>query len=144
MARNTIFRRVMFKCAGCGTEKEAKAQVPVQHARTPLATPEGWGTADVLGQHDTLGIVTVLAVPVCSEECGQAFMIALNADPKEGRVTTAPPEIVAHVRKCQETFGTGAKSGGIDVEAQKASEPRLVAVPGDDGFDAPRGPGSAP
>lgn len=142
MARNTIFRRVMFKCAGCGTEKEAKAQVPVQHARTPLATPEGWGTADVMGQHDTFGAVTVLAIPVCSEECGVAFMEALNADPK-APVVGAQADMVEWVRNAQTAFGTGAKSGGLDVEAQKAAEPKLIAVPGDDGFDAPRGPGSA-
>jgi hypothetical protein len=81
----TIFKKVMFKCAGCGKTQEAKAQVPVREARSPLAVPTGWGTADIVGQHDTFGAVTVLAVPVCGEDCGLVFMKALSegADSEE-------------------------------------------------------------
>lgn len=108
---STIFRQVTFKCAGCGTKRSVAAEVPVHDARTPFALPEGWGTADVIGQHSATGILLLLAVPVCSEACGGVFMRAISPGAGED-VVLATPDVVAHVDRCLAVFDPGGP--GVD------------------------------
>ncbi len=95
---NTIFRKVTYKCAGCGRTKEAKVQVPAAQAAMPLKPPDGWGTLDLVGQNLQNGTINGISIPVCSEECGRKTAAG------EG-----DPAMLTYMKDCQAIVAGDAK-----------------------------------
>ena len=110
----TIFRQVNFVCAGCGKVREQKAQLPVEVANAPLAPPEDWGTADVMAQRKQDGLLMVLAIPVCSEACGEKAIA--------GRGVPLIDTLVKNVK--------GLFDDKVRVVPLESAEPSRIVTPG--------------
>ena len=64
-----VFRKMQFRCVGCGAGKLAKLTVQPRQAADPIAPPPGWLRVDLTAQHPDIGAIGTLTLFACSQAC---------------------------------------------------------------------------